>query len=164
LVRCHRCLGRSALTRTSLQTYGAKVTQIKAQIGAAIQIDELKTALKERKYKVVTVTHVDTSTGVLSDVKAIAAAVQQVSPDTLVGIHSYAIPRGSWGIQQVIVDGVCSVASEAISFDDWGLDVVLTASQKGLGIPPGLSLLVASQRAIKVKLSGEIATHLVTDA
>lgn len=38
--------------------------------------------------------------------------------------------------QQVIVDGVCSVASEAIKFDDWGIDVILTASQKGLGRRP----------------------------
>lgn len=51
---------------------------------------------------------------------------------------------------QVIVDGVCSVASEEIKFDDWGIDVVLTASQKGIGVPPGLSLLCASERAIKV--------------
>ena len=48
------------------------------------------------------------------------------------------------------MDGVCSVASEEIKFDEWGLDVVLTASQKGLGTPPGISLLVASERAIKV--------------
>lgn len=48
------------------------------------------------------------------------------------------------------MDGVCSVASEEIKFDEWGIDVVLTASQKGLGTPPGLSLLVASERAIKV--------------
>src|ERR1700722_9730027 len=34
--------------------------------------------------------------------------------------------------------------------DDWGIDVVLSASQKGLGIPPGLSVVCASQRAIKV--------------
>ena len=52
---------------------------------------------------------------------------------------------------QVIADAVCSVASEEIRFDDWGLDVVLTASQKGLSTPPGLSILVASQRAIKVR-------------
>lgn len=115
-----------------LETYGAKVTQIKAPIGSAVQIDDLKTALQQKKYKVVTVTHVDTSTGVLSDIKAVAKAVQEVSPETL-----------------VIVDGVCSVASEEIKFDEWGLDVVLTASQKGLGTPPGLSLLVASERAIQ---------------
>lgn len=51
---------------------------------------------------------------------------------------------------QVVMDGVCSVASEEIRMDAWGLDVVLTASQKGLGTPPGLSILVASPRAVKV--------------
>ena len=34
--------------------------------------------------------------------------------------------------------------------DAWGIDVVLTASQKGLGVPPGLSILVASEKAMKV--------------
>jgi len=52
--------------------------------------------------------------------------------------------------QQVIVDAVCSAASEEIQMDAWGIDVVMTASQKGLGTPPGLSILVASQRAIQV--------------
>lgn len=50
----------------------------------------------------------------------------------------------------VIVDGVCSVGSEEIDFSQWGLDVVLTASQKALGVPPGLSLLLVSPRAVKV--------------
>lgn len=45
---------------------------------------------------------------------------------------------------------MCSVASEEIRQEEWGIDVVMTATQKGLGTPPGLSLLVASQRAIKV--------------
>lgn len=48
------------------------------------------------------------------------------------------------------MDAVCSVASEEIQMDVWGIDVVLTASQKGLGTPPGLSILAASQKAIKV--------------
>jgi len=34
--------------------------------------------------------------------------------------------------------------------DMWGLDVVLTASQKAIGAPPGLSILIASQRAVKI--------------
>ena len=59
--------------------------------------------------------------------------MKRVSPDTL-----------------VVLDGVCAVASEEIRMDDWGIDVVLTASQKGLGTPPGLSILVASQKAIGV--------------
>jgi len=80
-----------------------------------------------------TITHVDTSTGVLSDIKKISELVRKVSPDTL-----------------VIIDGVCSVASEEIRFDDWDLDVVFSATQKGLGTPPGLSVLLASQRSLKV--------------
>lgn len=47
----------------SLQTYGAKVDQIKAPIGAAVGQPEIERALKSKKYKVLTFTHVDTSTG-----------------------------------------------------------------------------------------------------
>jgi alanine-glyoxylate transaminase/serine-glyoxylate transaminase/serine-pyruvate transaminase len=48
-----------------------------------------------------------------------------------------------------VVDGVCSVAGEEIRQEEWGLDVVLTASQKAIGVPPGLALLVASPRALE---------------
>ena len=34
--------------------------------------------------------------------------------------------------------------------DDWNIDVVISASQKGLGAPPGISVLVASQKALRV--------------
>jgi alanine-glyoxylate transaminase/serine-glyoxylate transaminase/serine-pyruvate transaminase len=116
-----------------LETYGVKVTQLKAPIGDRPQLDEVEAALKEKKYKLLTVTHVDTSTGVLSEIKALSELVHRVSPDTL-----------------VIVDGVCSVGSEEIRFDDWKLDVVLTASQKGIGCPAGLSILMVSGRAMEV--------------
>lgn len=48
---------------------------------------------------------------------------------------------------------MCSVASEEIQMDAWGIDVVLTASQKGLGAPPGLSIVAASQAALAVAQS-----------
>ncbi|KAG8744174.1 hypothetical protein FRC10_010640 [Ceratobasidium sp. 414] len=116
-----------------LETYGAKVKQVKANIGAAVTQVDLEKALREKKYKVVTFTHVDTSTGVLSDAKMVGEVVKRLSPDTL-----------------VILDGVCSVASEEIRMDDWGIDVVISATQKGLGTPPGLSVVCASQQALKV--------------
>lgn len=83
----------------------------------------------------------------------ISETVKAISPETL-----------------VILDGVCSVASEEIRFDDWSIDVrpspllrahtatradaivlqvVVGASQKGLGVPPGLSVVMASQAALK---------------
>ena len=114
------------------ETYGVKATQLKAPIGDRPQPPEVEQALKEKDYKVITVTHVDTSTGVLSDIKSLSELVHKVSPETL-----------------VVVDGVCSVGSEEINFDEWGIDVVLTASQKGIGCPPGLSILMCSGRAVE---------------
>ena len=114
------------------ETYGVKATQLKAPIGDRPQLPDVEKALKEKKYKIITVTHVDTSTGVLSEVKALSELVHRVSPETL-----------------VVVDAVCAVGSEEICFDDWGLDVVLTASQKGIGCPPGLCIVMCSGRAIE---------------
>ncbi|KAL8969688.1 MAG: hypothetical protein Q9183_001877 [Haloplaca sp. 2 TL-2023] len=114
-------------------TYGVNVTQIKAPIGDRPQLPEVEKALKEKKYKLITVTHVDTSTGVLSEVEALSELVHRVSPETL-----------------IVVDGVCSVGSEDIQFDKWGIDAVLTASQKGIGCPPGLCIMMYSGRALEV--------------
>jgi alanine-glyoxylate transaminase/serine-glyoxylate transaminase/serine-pyruvate transaminase len=114
-----------------LKTYGADVTSLTAPIGDRPSLEEIEAALKKDKFKAITITHVDTSTGVLSDIKSISALVHKVSPDTL-----------------IIVDGVCSVGSEEIKFDEWGLDYVLTASQKALGAPSGLSVSFASARAL----------------
>lgn len=116
-----------------LSTYGAKPTQLKAPIGGVPQLSEIEAALKEKKYKAITITHVDTSTGVLSPIQAISDLVRRVSPDTL-----------------VIVDGVCSVGGEEIHFDNMSIDVCLTASQKAIGCPPGLSILMVSEKAMNV--------------
>ncbi|RMZ83124.1 hypothetical protein DV738_g1267, partial [Chaetothyriales sp. CBS 135597] len=116
----------------AIQTYGGKPTQLKAPIGQHPQPDEIEKALKERKYKAVTITHVDTSTGVLSPIQPVADVLRKVSPDTL-----------------LIVDGVCSVGAEELDFDKNGIDFALTASQKAIGCPPGLSISVASERAIE---------------
>lgn len=120
----------------SLETYGAKVDVVKSVLGGTVPINEIEKALRKagsQPYKLVTITHVDTSTGVLSDARSIAASVRRISPSTL-----------------VVLDAVCSLASEDVQMDAWGLDVVLSASQKGLGGPPGLSILVASNRTIGV--------------
>ncbi|CDZ97615.1 plp-dependent transferase [Phaffia rhodozyma] len=116
-----------------LEAYGAQVTQIGAPVGGAPTKEEITKSLRSKKFKLLTFTHVDTSTGVLSDAKMIAETVKEVSPDTL-----------------VVLDGVCSVASEEIQMDAWGIDVVIGASQKGLGVPPGLSVSLASQKALEV--------------
>ncbi|OBZ73507.1 Alanine--glyoxylate aminotransferase 1 [Grifola frondosa] len=100
-----------------LRIYGANVDEVHAAFGTVASLSLVEKALKSRKYKILAFTHVDTSTGVLSDAKAIAEVVQRVSPATL-----------------VVCDGVCSVASEEIRMDAWGLDVVLTAIRRQLSL------------------------------
>lgn len=114
-----------------LSTYGAKPTQLKAPIGSRPQLPEIEKALSEKKYKAITITHVDTSTGVLSPIQPLSDLLQRVSPSTL-----------------LIVDGVCSVGAETLHFDDMRIDFALTASQKAIGCPPGLSISMASERAM----------------
>lgn len=116
-----------------IDTYGGVPTQLKAPLGDVVPLEQVEAALKSKFYKLITITHVDTSTGVLSDIKSIAALVRKVSPETL-----------------VIVDGVCSVGVEEIRFDEWDLDFVLTAPQKAIGVPAGLSIFIASGRALDV--------------
>lgn len=114
------------------KAYGVNATQLKAPVGDRPQLDAIEKALKEKKYKLLTVTHTDTSTGVLSELEALSKLLQKVSPETL-----------------FVVDGVCSVGCEELKFDEWKVDVAITASQKALGAPTGLSINMVSGRAIE---------------
>lgn len=113
-------------------TYGIKPTQLKAPIGERPQLPEIEAALKSKPYKALTVTHVDTSTGVLSELQPISDLLSRVSPSTL-----------------LIVDGVCSIGAEDLHFDNMRIDVCLTASQKAIGCAPGLSILMCSGRGME---------------
>lgn len=112
-----------------LSRYGANVDILRADIGNVVSAELIEKQLKKKDYKLMTFTHVDTSTAVRVDPEPIGKLGQKYDVLT-------------------ILDGVCSVAGEEIRQDKWGIDVVLTASQKAVGVPPGLALLVASQKAI----------------
>ena len=112
-----------------LERHGASVTRVGAVPGAAPATSEVARAVADSKCKLLAVTHVDTSTAVRNDVQALAA----------VGREHGAL---------VVVDGVCSVGGEELLQDAWGVDVALTASQKAIGAPPGLALVVVSERAL----------------
>lgn len=117
-----------------LERYGAQVTHVRAEVGSQPNVTDLTTALTSgKKFRLVTITHVDTSTGVLAHVEKFARVIRQHQPDTL-----------------IIVDGVCALGGEECRMKDWDLDVVLTGSQKCIGVPAGLSLVVARPRALQV--------------
>jgi len=112
-----------------LTRHGADVTVLRSPVGQTPDLDQVEDSLKSGEYKLLTVTHVDTSTAARVPIHSIGELAQRYNVLS-------------------IVDGVCSVAGEEIRQGDWGLDVVLTASQKAIGVPPGLALLVASPRAM----------------
>ena len=114
-----------------LKRYGANVKVLRSDIGNVVPIDIIEKELKIDNYKLLTFTHVDTSTAVFVDPKPIGELGQKYNVLTL-------------------LDGVCSVAGEEIRQEEWGIDVVLTASQKAIGVPPGLALLVVSEKAMNI--------------
>ncbi|KAJ1537179.1 hypothetical protein HK096_003081 [Nowakowskiella sp. JEL0078] len=121
-----------------LRVYGAIVTELRAPFGERPSPKQIAETLEASPtpFKLVTITHVDTSSGVINDIKEIAEVIHNKSPNTLIA-----------------VDGVCSVGAEEIRQDEWGIDLVMTGSQKALGVPPGLAVMVASKRAINVALN-----------
>ncbi|NPD28104.1 pyridoxal-phosphate-dependent aminotransferase family protein [Corallococcus exiguus] len=113
-----------------LERHGAKVTHVRAaSVGSAPEVAQVEAELRSGGFKLMTVTHVDTSTAVLAPVEPLVKAARQ------------------YGVLAV-VDGVCATAGEAFQQDAWGADVYLTASQKAVGVPPGLALLTVSPRAL----------------
>lgn len=72
----------------------------------------------------------ETSTGVQLPVRELAVAVRRSHPDCL-----------------IVVDAISSLVAHQMEMDQWDLDVVVAGSQKGFGIPPGLSFVAVSKRA-----------------
>ena len=94
-------------------------------------IEEVLSADSGRRIKAVLVTHNETSTGVISDVPAVRAALDRAGHPAL-----------------LLVDAVSSLASVDFQQDEWGVDVTVAASQKGLMMPPGLCFNAMSERAL----------------
>ncbi len=82
------------------------------------------------RIKAVCVVHNETSTGVTSDIAAVRRAIDAAGHPAL-----------------LMVDTISSLASIVYRHDEWGVDVTVGASQKGLMLPPGLSLNAVSEKA-----------------
>ncbi|MBB5252804.1 pyridoxal-phosphate-dependent aminotransferase family protein [Sulfurisphaera ohwakuensis] len=110
--------------------YPIKVNVLSTEPGYYVEPETIEKEVKKDKYTLVTFTHVETSTGVRQPIK-----------DSVKAVRDY--------VDLVVVDGVSSVGAEEVKAKDWGVDVYLTASQKALGVPPGLGILVLSERAME---------------
>lgn len=112
------------------EIFGAEVTRLSFPVGTAVDAEGLRKALRaDPEIKAVLVTHNETSTGVTNDLEAVAG-----------------VAKGEFD-KLVLVDGISSVASLPLRTDAWGCDVVVSGSQKGWMLPPGLAFITFSERA-----------------
>jgi len=106
--------------------YGADVDELAYAWGEAPSAADLAARLDG--HTVVFLTHSETSTGVVADVQALAAAAKEAGA-------------------LVAVDAVSSLGAVPLETDAWGLDAVVSGSQKALMTPPGLAFVTVSEQA-----------------
>ena len=119
------------------QAFGAEVEMFTAEMGKVIDPRLLEQRLsldKNKEIKIVTVTHSETSTGAANDLEKIAKIVKNH-----VGANGHS--------PLLVVDAVTSLGCMNVEIDNWGLDIVISGSQKGFMIPPGLSFIYVSKNA-----------------
>lgn len=129
----------------SIGVFGERLAKIAAEFGAQVEkasfpmgkaadpavIMEILNRDKNREIKAILVTHNETSTGVVNDIKAIKEAM---------GEHPALL----------IVDSVSGLAAHDFRMDEWGVDVAASGSQKAFMVPPGLSLLAFNEKALSI--------------
>jgi alanine-glyoxylate transaminase / serine-glyoxylate transaminase / serine-pyruvate transaminase len=132
------------------KAFGIEVDVLQSEWGKHIDIAEVECRLAEGSYKAVTVTHVDTSTGVMSKVDELVPVVKKAGA-------------------LFILDGVCATAAaeedmqREYGHPDYKIDVVLTGSQKAIGVPPGLAIVAFGPKAMKAREAMENVTAYYAD-
>lgn len=116
------------------ESLGYEVDRLDAGWGNVVDPEALGEHLARHQrahYDAVTITHNETSTGVTNDVPALAAVIREEAPEAL-----------------VLVDSVSALGGMPVLVDDWNLDVCLASVQKGLALPPGITVVSVSNEAL----------------
>lgn len=95
-----------------------------------IDLEEVEEKIKENpsKFNLIAMVHTETSTGFKNQIKEVAEIADKYGLITM-------------------VDAVCSIGVDRYKMDAWNIDITVTASQKGLGAPPGLTIISISDKA-----------------
>ncbi len=111
------------------EAFGLTVIKLEYEWNEVINPDDIKKLLeKDENIKGVLVVHSETSTGILNDIKTIGDIVKDYPA-------------------VFVVDSITGIGAVEVRTDEWHLDVVVTGSQKGLMLPPGLSCVSVSEKA-----------------
>ncbi len=111
------------------EEYGAEVIRLNFEWGKPVSPDAAEKALKiNDNIKAVLATHNETSTGVTNNIKEISAVAKKFD-------------------KLLLVDAISSLGCINLPTDEWNCDIVVTASQKGWMVPPGLAMVSVSEKA-----------------
>jgi aspartate aminotransferase-like enzyme len=117
-------------------SFGLSCEILESKWGQAVTPAQIEEKLSEKSFSHIACTHVDTATGACSPVEDYAR-----------------IARGNDAF--FIIDGVCATGGIEEKMTDWDVDVILTAAQKCFGAPPGLAVVVFSEKAMQKRQSME---------
>jgi aspartate aminotransferase-like enzyme len=110
---------------------GINADLFKSESGSITTPDMVDEVLSTGKYDLITITHNETSTGVMNPIDEISKVIKKY-PEVI-----------------FCVDTVSSAGGVKIETDKLGIDICITSSQKALGLPPGLSICTISERAVE---------------
>ncbi|SHH32414.1 L-aspartate aminotransferase apoenzyme [Thermosipho atlanticus DSM 15807] len=118
--------------REIAEAYNINIVSLKLEWGEAVTPEQIKEAIeKHPDAKAVFTTYSETSTGTVIDLEGIA----KITRDTDVVL---------------VTDAVSALLAEPLKMDEWGIDVVVSGSQKGVMLPPGLAFIALNEKAWKL--------------
>ncbi|UVD81629.1 aminotransferase class V-fold PLP-dependent enzyme [Mycoplasma iguanae] len=107
------------------------IIELKYNLGKTYKLSQVKKTLSEHKdIKAIFVTYHETSTGVLNNLKQLGELTKNT--DIL-----------------LVVDSVSAIIAEELKFEEWNVDAATGSTSKAFGLPPGLSVVCLSEKAVK---------------
>jgi aspartate aminotransferase-like enzyme len=118
--------------------FGVEVIPVEIEWGEAVSPSVIEKLLNESPdAKAVFTTLCETSTGVKTDIRAVAEITGRTNA-------------------VLVVDAVSGLGAMELKMDEWGIDVVVSGSQKGIMLPPGLAFISLSKKAQKLVESSKL--------
>ncbi|HEB52573.1 MAG TPA: alanine--glyoxylate aminotransferase family protein [bacterium] len=114
----------------SVRRAGGEAVVVEAPFGCALDPDALRTAIAGGPTRLLAVVHAETSTGVLTDLRPVAAMARDAGA-------------------LFAVDCVTSIGGVPLACDELGVDAAFCGTQKCLSVPPGLAPVTFSERALE---------------
>jgi aspartate aminotransferase-like enzyme len=119
------------------ENHQVNVIRITKEWGQAVTVDDVRNVLekdREKKIKAVCLPHNETSTGITHHIESIARMIRELGHPAVLAL-----------------DAISSLACTPLETDGWGIDVVVSATQKGLMLPPGLGFVSVSPKAWELR-------------